>query len=66
MKAMIRQTNYRYFLGVKYYDTKVDSPTKDLTWVFGSGEFSPAVEEALLGKLSPYSQMSPCIIHEQS
>ena len=40
-----------FFLGVKYYDTKVDSPDQQLTWVFGSGEFSPAVEEALLGAI---------------
>ena len=39
-----------WWIGVKYYDTKIDSPTRDLTWEFGSGEFSPAVEEALLGK----------------
>ena len=36
-------------LGVKYYDSKVDNPNKVITWEFGSGEFSPAVEEALLG-----------------
>ena len=41
-----------YPIGVKYYDTKVDSPNKELTWVVGSGEFSPAVEEALLGTLT--------------
>lgn len=41
-----------YSAGVKYYDTKVDSPNKELTWVVGSGEFSPAVEEALIGTLT--------------
>ena len=38
-----------FIVGVKYFDTKVDSPDKVITWEFGSGEFSPAVEEALLG-----------------
>lgn len=55
MKKMIHRTNFQCFIGVKYYDTKVDSPSRDLTWVFGSGEFSPAVEEALLGKFFPDS-----------
>ena len=41
--------NYVFIVGVKYFDTKVDSPDKVITWEFGSGEFSPAVEEALLG-----------------
>ena len=36
-------------IGVKYYDTKVDNPDKVFTWEFGSGQFSPAVEEALVG-----------------
>lgn len=42
-------TQFPDAIGVKYYDTKIDSPTRDYTWEFGSGEFSPAVEEALLG-----------------
>ena len=41
--------NYVFIVGVKYFDTKVDSPDKVITWEFVSGEFSPAVEEALLG-----------------
>ena len=43
---------FLYRVGVKYYDTKVDSPSKELSWEVGSGQFSPSVEEALLGTIS--------------
>ena len=35
--------------GVKYYDSKVDAPLKALTWVVGSGEAIPELEEAMIG-----------------
>jgi FKBP-type peptidyl-prolyl cis-trans isomerase len=35
--------------GVKYYDTKVDSPDGVLTWEMGSGELPPGLEQAMTG-----------------
>eukprot|EP00545_Synedropsis_sp_CCMP1620_P005584 CAMPEP_0119018442 /NCGR_PEP_ID=MMETSP1176-20130426/19429_1 /TAXON_ID=265551 /ORGANISM="Synedropsis recta cf, Strain CCMP1620" /LENGTH=253 /DNA_ID=CAMNT_0006972449 /DNA_START=39 /DNA_END=800 /DNA_ORIENTATION=+ len=35
--------------GVKYYSTKEDTDLNDLTWTIGSGEFSAALEEGMLG-----------------
>ena len=35
--------------GVKYYDTKVDSPDQQLSWVIGDGSLPPSLEEGLVG-----------------
>lgn len=35
--------------GVKYYDTKIDTPNNELVWTIGSGELPPALEEAIIG-----------------
>jgi FKBP-type peptidyl-prolyl cis-trans isomerase len=35
--------------GVKYYDSKVDSPEGVLTWAIGSGELPPGLEQAMTG-----------------
>jgi hypothetical protein len=35
--------------GLKYYSTKEDTDFNDLAWTIGSGEFSAALEEAMLG-----------------
>ena len=35
--------------GVKYYDTKVDTPEKEISWVIGDGTLPPSLEEGLIG-----------------
>ena len=35
--------------GVKYYSTAVDTPNNELTWVIGSGEILPSLEEGMMG-----------------
>merc|ERR1711907_439440 len=36
-------------MGVKYFSTKIDTPTNSLAWTIGSGEFLPGLEEAMIG-----------------
>jgi hypothetical protein len=35
--------------GVKYYDTKIDTPLNYVAWEVGSGEYLPGLEEAMIG-----------------
>ena len=35
--------------GVKYFSTKADTDFNELAWTFGSGEFPPELEEAMMG-----------------